>query len=154
MQTLTLASAELFRRSPDECFATFDELWRHCQEAKAKSMERWHSPSEIDLEVGAGGLGLSLADLGSFGLNDWSFSQLCSLAGVNKDTVNKLSSPTAREVFKETLPHGTKPLQLLTTVTFPPETDPGSELGLGLGSRRKGHEQEAIQGGGDRQQAS
>jgi len=29
--------------------------------------------------------------------------------------VNKLSSPTAREVFKETLPHGTKPLQLLTT---------------------------------------
>jgi len=115
MQTLTLASTELFRRSPDECFATFDELWRHCQEAKAKSAERWHPPSEIDLEVGAGGLGLSLGDLGSFGLNDWSFSQLCSLAGVNKDTVNKLSSPTAREVFKETLPHGTKPLQLLTT---------------------------------------
>ena len=115
MQTLTLASAELFRRSPDECFATFDELWRHCQEAKAKSAERWHPPAEIDLEVGAGGLGLSLGDLGSFGLNDWSFSQLCSLAGVNKDTVNKLSSPTAREVFKETLPNGSKPLQLLTT---------------------------------------
>jgi len=115
MQNLTLASTELFRRSPDECFATFDELWRHCQEAKAKSVERWHPPAEIDLEVGAGGLGLSLGDLGSFGLNDWSFSQLCSLAGVNKDTVNKLSSSTAREVFKETLPHSTKPLQLLTT---------------------------------------
>lgn len=35
MRTLTRASEELFRRGPDECFATFDALWRHCQEAKA-----------------------------------------------------------------------------------------------------------------------
>jgi hypothetical protein len=115
MQNLTLANAELFRRAPDECFATFDELWRHCQEAKARSVERWHPPAEIQLDVGAGGLGLSLGEVGTFGLNDWSFSQLCSLAGVSKDTVNKLSSSTACEVFRETLPGGTKPLQVMTT---------------------------------------
>jgi len=115
MQNLTLASAELFRRTPDECFASFDELWRNCQEAKARSVERWHPPTELQLDVGAGGLGLTLGEVGTFGLNDWSFSQLCSLAGVSKDTVNKLSSSTASEVFRETLPGGTKPLQVMTT---------------------------------------
>lgn len=115
MQNLTLASAELFRRAPDECFATFDELWQNCQEAKARSVERWHPPDDIQLDVGAGGLGLTLGEVGTFGLNEWSFSQLCSLAGVSKDTVNKLSSPTASEVFKETLPAGTRPLQVMTT---------------------------------------
>ena len=34
------ASEELFRRGPDECIATFDALWQHCQEAKARSVER------------------------------------------------------------------------------------------------------------------
>ncbi len=29
MQNLTRASEELFRRGPDECFATFDALWQH-----------------------------------------------------------------------------------------------------------------------------
>lgn len=115
MQNLTLASAELFRRTPDECFATFDELWQACQDSKARSVERWHPPAEIQLDVGAGGLGLTLGDAGTFGLNDWSFTQLCSLAGVSKETVNKLSSPTASEVFRETLPDGTKPLQVMTT---------------------------------------
>ncbi len=41
MQNLTRASEELFRRGPDECFATFDALWQHCQETKARSVERW-----------------------------------------------------------------------------------------------------------------
>lgn len=115
MQTLTLASAELFRRMPDECFSTMDELFRDCQESKARSVERWHAPAEIQLDVGAGGLGLTLGEAGTFGLNEWSFSQLCSLAGVSKDTVNKLSSSTASDVFRETMPGGTKPLQVMTT---------------------------------------
>ncbi len=68
MQNLTRASEELFRRGPDEpltrrlgrppeiaprsargasrrcvkgeCFATFDALWHHCQEAKTRSVDR------------------------------------------------------------------------------------------------------------------
>ena len=47
-------------------------------------------------------------------MNDWSFGQLCRLGGVAKETVNRLSPETARQVFSETLPKGNKPLQLFT----------------------------------------
>ncbi|TWT44454.1 hypothetical protein RAS1_08690 [Phycisphaerae bacterium RAS1] len=115
MQNLTQASDELFRRGPDECFATFDELWRHCQESKAGSVDRWHPPRDIRLEPHGGRFGLSLGGDGTFRLNEWSFSQLCTLAGVNKGTVNKLTAATSLQVFSETLPQsGDKPLQLLT----------------------------------------
>ena len=46
-QNLTQASRELFRRAPDERFASLDELWRHCQDDKDRSTDRWHSPAEI-----------------------------------------------------------------------------------------------------------
>ena len=121
MQNLTRASEELFRRGPDECFATFDALWQHCQEAKARSIERWHPPTELRVEpyagqlrlLGGDGTGGRDAHPAQYRLNDWSFTQLCSLAGVSKDTVNRLSAPTASQVFGETLPAGGKPLQLL-----------------------------------------
>jgi hypothetical protein len=47
-----------------------------------------------------------------FSMNDWSFGQLCRLAGVTKETVNRLSPDTASRVFAETLPRGNKPLQI------------------------------------------
>jgi hypothetical protein len=47
-----------------------------------------------------------------FTMNDWSFGQLCRLAGVTKETVNRLSPDTASRVFAETLPRGNKPLQI------------------------------------------
>ena len=50
-------------------------------------------------------------------LNDWSFSQMCRMAGVSKETVNRLSHRTASNVFEETLPRADKPLQVLTTGT-------------------------------------
>ena len=64
---------------------------------------------------GAGKLLLTAGDDGEFSMNDWSFGQLSRLAGVSKETVNRLSSETASRVFAETLPRGNKPLQLLTT---------------------------------------
>ena len=51
---------------------------------------------------------------GAFALNDWSFTQICDFAGVSKDTVNRLSPATARQVLDETLPAGRKPLQFFT----------------------------------------
>jgi len=39
------------------------------------------------------------------------------MAGVSKDTVNRLSHRTASKVFEETLPEADKPLQVLTTGT-------------------------------------
>ena len=62
-----------------------------------------------------GALALDLGDGNEpFRLNDWSFTQLCSLAGVSKDTVNRVTADTAARVLAETLPSGNKPLQLFT----------------------------------------
>jgi hypothetical protein len=41
-----------------------------------------------------------------FQMNDWSFGQLCRLAGVAKETVNRLTSETAAMIFRETLQRG------------------------------------------------
>jgi hypothetical protein len=49
-----------------------------------------------------------------FRLNDWSFGQVCRLAGVSKDTLNKVSGDTAVRVLQETLPRSGKPMQALT----------------------------------------
>lgn len=114
MATLTRASKELFRRSPDERYQTLPELIRHCEEQKEQSIDRWKLPSEIVPELDGNGITLSLNDDGVYRLNNWSFSQLCQLATVSRDTVNKLSPKTAVQALKETLPGGTKPLQCLT----------------------------------------
>ncbi len=110
MQNLGRASEELFRRGPDECFATFDALWQHCQEAKADRSSGGIRPSCGSSRTPVRLLG---GEEATYRLNDWSFTQLCSLAGVSKDTVNRLSASTASQVFAETLPGGGKPLQLL-----------------------------------------
>ena len=48
-----------------------------------------------------------------FGLNDWSFTQLCGHAGVSKETVNR-SRPTRRAASSVRPCRGNKPLQLFT----------------------------------------
>jgi hypothetical protein len=123
MQNLTRASEELFRRGPDECFATFDDLYCHCAEVKEKSVDRWHQPSKVKLDADNGGLRLTLGNEGAFRMNNWSFSQLCTLAGVHRDTVNRLSVGTASQVFAETLPRsGSRHMQVLTTAMGSGET--------------------------------
>ena len=47
-------------------------------------------------------------------MNDWSFAQLCRLAAVSKDTINRLSPATACRALEETLPTSEKPVQILT----------------------------------------
>ena len=116
MHNLNKASRELFRRSPDECFASLTALWEHCHKRKEADNERWVPP--IAIQPTPSDRGTLLLDAGSDGaflMNDWSFGQLCRLANVGKETVNRLTPETASRVFGETLPRGTKPLQLLTT---------------------------------------
>jgi hypothetical protein len=112
-ENLTRASRELFRRRPDEAFETLDDLRRHCRADKEDSKDRWHSPTEIKPLPTEGRLSLGLGT-DSCRLNDWSFGQLCKLANVSKDTLNKLSPETCALALAETLPQGTKPLQALT----------------------------------------
>lgn len=114
MVNLTRAHQELFTRQPDERFATLDELWQHCIENRNASADRWTPAKELNVSPMQTRLQMTVAEQ-PMELNDWSFSQLCLLSGVSKDTVNRLSSGTASRVFAETLPKGAKPLQLYTT---------------------------------------
>ena len=107
---LTRAHDELFRRHPDERFASFDELWQHCYNQKEASQDRWDSPSELTIRPATTSLELAVGDT-PLRLNDWSFSQLCSLARVSKETVNRLCPDTASRVLQETFPRGSKPMQ-------------------------------------------
>lgn len=114
-QNLTRASGELFRRSPDERFPDLAALLDHCRREQSESEDRWHPPRSLLPEPTPDGrLGVRAGADGVFAMNDWSFGQLCGLAHVSKETVNRLAPATAAQVFRETLPSGNKPLQLLT----------------------------------------
>ncbi len=117
MTNLVKAHQELFRRTPDETFGSMQELWDHCYRQREQSADRWHAPSELSAGVDGNTLVLALGTDG-FAMNAWSFGQLCRLAEVSCDTVNRLSPETASTVFKETLPrNGNKPFQILTEDT-------------------------------------
>ena len=112
---LTRASKELFRRTPDECFPSLSVLSQHCRWQQEQSREIWQPPQGIGTQaIGLDGLTLTTGEGQELRMNDWSFSQLCRLSGVAKETVNRLSPDTAARVFGETLPRGSKPLQLFT----------------------------------------
>jgi hypothetical protein len=112
---LTRASEELYRRQADERFDSLQTLWEHCRGQRRQSQDRWHPPGSLGLESN-GSLRVVAGQDGTFSMNDWSFGQLCRLAGVARDTVNRLSPDTARRVFDETLPRSSsKPLQVLTS---------------------------------------
>jgi hypothetical protein len=112
MAELTRAHQELFRRTPDECFPSFDALHRQCSLDREQSTDRWIRPEDLII---TSDLTLGIDDSPDFALNDWSFSQLCRMAGVNKDTINRLSHKTASKALQETLPRSEKPLQILTS---------------------------------------
>lgn len=115
MANLTRAHHELFRRAEDERFESLAALFEHCRQEKRESQDRWHAPQVFDPRMDGDAVRLTLGSDGAFALNHWSFSQLCSLSGVSKDTLNKLSPETASQALRETRPTGSKPLQVLTT---------------------------------------
>jgi len=111
---LTRASQELFRRTPDEAFASLGDIMHACIKDDDGSVDRWRPPKDLTPVVDGGRLMLVFDGDEPFALNDWSFSQLCTLSKVSKDTVNRLSPETAAYVLSETLPQGSKPAQLYT----------------------------------------
>ena len=89
MTNLTKAHEELYRRTPDETFGSMQELWDHCYQQKEQSVDRWHAPSALSTSVDDHTLLMTLGNDGAFAMNDYSFSSLCRLACVSKDTVNR-----------------------------------------------------------------
>jgi hypothetical protein len=114
VQVLNRALQELFRRTPDECYRSLDDLARLCQAQKEQALDRWFPPRALLPRPDGGRLLLELGSDGAFALNDWSFTQFCQLAKVSKDTVNRLTPDTAGRVLRETLPAGNRPLQVFT----------------------------------------
>lgn len=113
MANLKAAHRQLFGRSDDECFASLEELAQHCRMERETSSELWRPPGVLMPQVHGDRLQLHLGSDGAFALNHWSFSQLCAMSGVSRDTINCLSPETASRALQETKPGGTKPLQLL-----------------------------------------
>ncbi len=115
MQHLTTACHELFKRTPDETFPSVAALSDHCQSQREDSAVYWHSPGHFSAKsLDTRTLVLAEGEDLSLPMNDWSFGQLCRLAGVEKRTINRLTANTASQVFQETLPSGNKPLQVYT----------------------------------------
>lgn len=114
MVNLTKASRELFTRAPDERFDSFDALLAHCQRRKFQAIEHWQPSQAIRIQQNAGQLLMRLeqAEDVTLSLSDWSFSQLCKLCEVHKETVNKVTAETAALVFRDALPRSRKPFQV------------------------------------------
>lgn len=112
MVQLKRAYSEMFRRSPDETFGSIDQLHNHCRHQREASTDHWKRPSELSITHD---LTVAIGDSPDYELNDWSFTLLCRMAGVSKDTINRLSHRTASLALEETLPSSAKPLQVLTS---------------------------------------
>ena len=113
-KTSTKINQELFRRTPDETYPSLQALVDHCRQQREASQDRWLSPSSLWAKpISTNRLALASGEDRVFQLTDWSFGQLCRLAGVAKETVNRLTADTAARVFAETLRRGSKPLQVL-----------------------------------------
>jgi len=115
MATLTAAHRELYRRGPDESFGSLSELHEHCRQERQYSTDLWQMPHTLQPQVHEGELLVPLEKGGHAALTDWSFSQLCRLSGISKETINRVQPETARLAFRDTLPQSDKPIQLLTT---------------------------------------
>ena len=98
MANLMRASQELFRRTPDECFFSVNALAEHCRHRRETSREIVAPPAQLAAQtIDTSRLLLAAGDDGAFQMNDWSFSQLCRLAGVGRDTLNRLSPEAAAQ---------------------------------------------------------
>ena len=115
MSNLTRANRELFRRGPDETFQNLKELHDHCRQERNFSSDVWQLPHTLLPLANGDDLLIPLEKGEPSRLTDWSFSQICRLAGVSKDTLNRLQPETATLALRDTLPRGDKPVQLLTT---------------------------------------
>jgi hypothetical protein len=102
MTNLTQASNELFSRPADERFETLADLAAHCSDLRERSRRLKEPSTEFRPEVFEGRMSLRINGHPCC-LNDWSFGQLCTIAGVAKDTVNRLRPETAAQVLAETV---------------------------------------------------
>jgi len=112
MATLTHAHEELFQRAPDERYETLAALIDHCKVTRRSSEDRWLSHDRISI---TSDMSVVLDGDPDHRFCNWSFSQLCQMAGVSRSTINRPSHKTASRALQETMPASEKPFQVLTS---------------------------------------
>lgn len=104
MQKTTLKkNSVLYGRPKDEVFQDVDSILEYCQDRKDRSSSARMRPEQLHPIATSEGLMIPEGDA-LLPLTDWSFGQLCSLAGVDRRTVNRVRAETAARIFQETLP--------------------------------------------------
>lgn len=109
MKVRTRPIRRLFRRLPDERLATLADLAARCCQIRHASRHYWQRPSRISI---TDDLQLIVNDETSLSLLDWSFGQLCRLAGLNKQTMNRLTRRMASEILQRMMPQTDRPWEI------------------------------------------
>lgn len=104
----------LFSPKDDKQFESFEKLLTYCRARQRDSEVYWRSPAELLPMAYGDELRLKVSGSQAFDLNDWSFGQVCELANVKKETINRLKADTASRVLMETFPFGSRPYQVYT----------------------------------------
>ena len=105
---------KLITPTDDRQFESFDKLLIHCNEKQRESEVHWRLPADILPIAYRDRLQLKVSGSQAYELNDWSFRQVCELAHVKKETLNRLKADTAAQVLMETFPFGSRPYQVFT----------------------------------------
>src|SRR5438132_13901475 len=100
---LTHASRQLFTRTADERYQNLPDLLRATTDMKQRCVSTAVPRSHLRPFIQASYLSFERSGSEPIRLNDWSFTQLCQLAGASKDTVNRLKPDTAVQVFTDLL---------------------------------------------------
>ncbi len=114
MNSVNIFYRKHYVRKPDKEFASFDDLYTHAYREEQASSTKWIPPSDVYATVHQGLLKLKLSGDRAFALNDWSFSQLCSLLNVDRHVIEQLKLETVAQVITELIPRDNRPLQVFT----------------------------------------
>ena len=93
--------SRLFQRPPDECFVTLASLATRCAQERSASRHILQRPSRLTV---TSDLKLVVDDETALFLMDWAFGQLCRLAKVNKETMNRLTRRMASQILQRMWP--------------------------------------------------
>jgi hypothetical protein len=115
---LTHASRQLFTRTADERYQSLADLLRATTDIKSRCVNTAIPRSHLRPFIQASYLSFERSGQAPIRLNDWSFTQLCQLAGASKDTVNRLKPDTAAQVFMDLLSSPDERPETLQTLVF------------------------------------
>ncbi len=96
MKRASFAAKLLYSRQEDTQFNSFDALYTHCLDKQRVSEVNWRLPIEVIPVCYQDKLQLKLTGSRAYELCDWSFGQVCQLAGLKKESLTLHRAPRSR----------------------------------------------------------